>query len=163
MTKKICITVCLVLVGAFAFAQAQPRAVLSKADIDNFVKNYAAIDEVMSSLPSGDTDIKMDDNEDIGASVAKARNAKIPADASAKLARLGLGNNGFEKCIVISFGTTAVFSEEMFKAFAESGLDMNEGGSDFMKNIAAMKAAIHINDYNLIKSRIDDLVAVMQD
>ena len=163
MSKKICITTLLVLLGVFAFAQAQPRAVLSKADIDNFVKNYAAIDEVMSSLPSGDTDIKMDDNEDIVASVAKARSAKIPADVSARLARLGLGNNAYEKCIVISFGTTAVFTEEMFKAFAESGLDMNDGGSDFLKNIVAMKAAIHANDYNLIKSRMDDLLTVIQD
>ena len=163
MTRKICLAVCLVFVGAIAFAQVQPRAVLSNADIDNFVKNYTAISEIMDSLPSADTDIKTNDDEDIRASVAKARGAKIPADVSARLARLGLGNNAYEKCIVISFGMTAAFTEEMVNAMVASGMDTNEGLSDFRKKIEEMKSSLHANDYNLIKSRIDDLVAVMQD
>ena len=163
MTRKICLAVCLVFVGAIAFSQVQPRAVLSNADITNFVKNYAAISEIMDSLPSADTDIKMNDDEDIRASVEKARGAKIPADVSARLARLGLGNNAYEKCIVISFGMTAAFTEEMVNAMVASGMDTDEGLSDFRKRIEEMKAAIHSNDYNLIKSRMDDLLTVIQD
>lgn len=155
----------LVFVSVFAFAQAQPRAVLSKTDIDNFVKHYAAISEAMSSLSSLNMDLEGKNETDIKTAIAKARSMNIPADLSAKLAKFGLGNNAFEKCIVVSFGIMAVFMEEMFAGFmglAGTDQSADDGTAEFKKTIAAMKTSIHANDYNLISSRKEELIALMQ-
>ncbi|MDR3200459.1 MAG: hypothetical protein LBT68_03270 [Spirochaetales bacterium] len=48
MVKKICVLVFL-CAGVSAFSQTQPKQVLAKADVDNFIKNFAAIEEVLDS------------------------------------------------------------------------------------------------------------------
>ena len=164
MLKKIFIAAFLVCIGVFAFAQAQPKAILSKADVDTFVKNYAKINEILDSydaeLSSLDTDFSGMAGKTITDMINKARNFSVSAKLRGDLAKFGLGNNGFEKCMVIIYGMTAIYMEEILKGVG--GGDNSKEVNDMIKNqINPMKAAIHAGDFKLITAQKDALIALL--
>ena len=164
MIKKICIMAVLFSVGAFAFAQAQPKAILSRSDVDNFVKNFDDIQEAMDEHEDELSSLTMDfsgmEGAKITAQIATIRGFAASAGLRAKLARFGLGNNAFEKCMVILYGMSVIYVEQMFGMM----------GGEIDKDMAAMidaqikpiKAAIHASDLSLVSARKDDLLPLLE-
>ena len=170
MIKKICMIAVLVCGGVFAFAQAQPKAVLSKSDIDNFVKNFVEVQETLDAHDDELSSLEMDFSEmegkSITAAIAKVRSFPVSAGLRTSLARFGLGNNGFEKCMVILYGMSVLYLEEMFAGMSGGGqgaLDMGEEMAAMIKGqVAPMKTAIHANDFSLLSSRKGDLLPLFE-
>ena len=164
MIKKISIIAVLFCVGTFAFAQAQPKAILSKSDIDNFVKNYNAIEKVLDAHEDEFSSLEMDfsgmDGKDVTAQIAKIRSFSVSAGLRSKLAAFGLGNNAFEKCMVILYGIGVVYMEEMFASFGKEGGE--EMTAMIKEQINPMKAAIHQGDLTLITSRKADILPILE-
>ena len=165
MIKKICFLLVFICIGSFVFAQAQPRAILAKADIDTFVKNYDAIQEVLDSHTDELSSLEMDfsdmDEKTIIASISKARSFPVSAKLRAALAPFKLGNNAFEKCMVILFGMSVVYLEEMVKEMKNEP-EMKEFVAEFDRQIKPIKAAIHANDLRLINAQKDELLQIFE-
>ena len=162
--KKSCSIVVLFCMGVFAFAQAQPKAVLSKSDIDNFVKNFEAIQETLDSHEEEFSSLEMDfsgmDGRSITAQISKIRSFPASAELRKKLAAFGLGNNAFEKCMVILYGISVVYMEQMF-AVPGGEID-KEMAAMIDEQIKPIKSAIHAGDMSLIFSRKDDLLPILE-
>ena len=165
MKKKV-LVICIVAffcTGTFVFAQAKPKAVLAKADIDIFIKNYAQIQEILGTYSDELSSIEIDSSEAEGKAltdlILKARGFSASAKLRAEFTRLGLGNNGLEKCLVILFGLGATMLEDMV---AEIGGAGSKEADNVIKNqVNPIKAAIHANDYKLIQARKDELFSVL--
>jgi hypothetical protein len=159
--KKIWLAAVLICAGVFAFAQAQPKAILSNADIDNFVINHKAIGEILEAhtLELSKLNLKFEgvEKKDIPAVFAKIRSHKASAKLQNELAKCGLGNNAFEKSVVLSFGTMIAVLD-IFAAMAEE-LGMSEQAKE---QIDPLKAAIHANDLKLITLRQEELLPLVE-
>ena len=164
MVKKICIALVLTGMCVFAFAQAGPKAILSKGDVDSFIKNYEAIQETLEKHSEEFSSLELDfsnmEGKSITDAVKKVRAFPVPAPLRGELAKFGLGNNAFEKCMVIIYSISVVFMEEMFNSMG--GAAGNAEIAAVIKNqVDPIKAAIHSNDMKLITSRKDELLPLM--
>jgi hypothetical protein len=170
MKKKMLIicTIVFFCTGTFVFAQAKPKAVLAKSDIDNFLKNYEKIVQIIDSHDSEFSSIDMDlsdkEGRELTDAILKARNFSVSAKLREELSALGMGNNGFEKCLVIIFGTGIAFLENMIASIKnmDGGADSKELDEIIKNQINPIKAAIHDSDYKLIVSRKDDLMSILE-
>jgi hypothetical protein len=151
--------------GAAAFAQAQPKAVLAKSDIDSFIKNYTeivtTIDAHESEFSSLTTDLETQEGAGLTAALLKIRGVSVPKDLRAALSGFGLGNNGFEKVMVILYGAGCLYMENIL---ADLGAQENaEFSKEILKNqVNPMKAAIHTNDLSLIAARFTELLPLLE-
>jgi len=164
MKKKICFLAVFICLTFFAFAQ--PKAVLSASDIDAFIKNYTEIGSTLEAyedaLSSINVDVSNLEGKAITDAINKARGFAVPAELRTKLASFGLGNNAFEKCVVIIYGMASIFMEEFVAAFEEE-MGINEQSAEVRKQtIDPIKAAIHANDLKLISSRKTELMAIAE-
>ena len=158
MLKKTCmIMILLSLFGIQAYSQAQQKKVLSKSDVDNYVKNYEKIQEIMEEYSEEIESFVDPSEEDSFKSAIKLRNASVSRNLQNELSKLGLGNNGFEKVIVLMFGTSVMFIEQMMPPEAAGDAMQNE----MMAEIKAIKSAINSEDYNLIKTNSENLMELM--
>ena len=161
MKKVVSLSLVLFLCVA-AFAQNPPR-VLAQKDIDAFVANFAAINADIDAL--GDKYDEFFDSGDEDASLEKfyaaIHSTKVPAEVAAIFRKYGLGDNGFEKAMVISVGFSALESEgTLNRQIEESGMD----GAEFREAfdwIASIKTTLHKDDLALVGSNRDALRATM--
>ncbi|MDR1931601.1 MAG: hypothetical protein LBQ57_02145 [Spirochaetales bacterium] len=162
MVKKICGILFCLCIGVSAFAQARPKQVLAKADIDNFIKNFDAIQEVLDAheeeLSSLVKELNLAEGSELTAALAKIRGFSVSAALKSGLAQLGMGNNGFEKVMVILYGIATVILDQMFQAM---GSEEPEVTAMIEEQVRPMKAAIHASDLSLLSSRAQELVPLM--
>jgi hypothetical protein len=167
--KKFFVALTFLALGFLAFAQGTPAKVLSAKDLDAFIANYAALDAALARL--GDRydsylDISVPETASenpaaITESIARLRAAVPPPELSSLMKKYGLGANGVEKYIVISYGFGALyFAKTMNEGFAGKNLTPNLRVyiDENNRTFAAMRAAIHKDDLALIVSRLDALI-----
>jgi hypothetical protein len=154
--------VCL-CVSVIAFAQSQPKQVLAKADIDNFVKNFTAIQELLDAHVDDLTSVTegMDtfEADDMQATFAKIRSFAVPPDLKKGLSGLGMGDNGFEKIMVILYSVGIVMSDQMLQ---EMGVEEQEGAAIIKEQMQSMRDCIHVADMSLIASRSEELMSILE-
>jgi hypothetical protein len=168
MKKKLAATVALLCLAAALFAQAAPKKVLSAKDVDGFIKNYATIEADLEALGDKYADFfasSEDDNEeDIGKIIARTRSLEVPAEIQEVLKKNGLGENGFEKFMVITFGFYALYMESNLdgEAFLSSeDPEMKAIYDEYMTMVNGMKEAVHKDDLSLVESKEAELMAVL--
>jgi hypothetical protein len=164
--KKTFITLFLFCIGAAAFAQ--PKAILAKSDIDGFIKNYKAIvttiDKYESEFSFLSEDLEGKEGDDLTAALLKIRSVPVPEDLRAALSRFGLGNNGFEKVMVILYGTSCLYIENMVSTLStQEAVENAELTKQILENqVNPLKAAIHSNDLSFIAARFTDIFPLLQ-
>lgn len=171
MKKKIFAFAILLVVAVSCFAQTAPKKVLTAADVDNFIKNYRALDTEFEALgdkydeyfSAYETD-SMDESP--AASMAAIRSATIPAEITAILKKYGFGENGFEKIIVIGMGYGALALELAIKeemGSVEMTPEMKPYIDGAYAQVNQLKAGIHKDDLSLISARLDKIAPIMED
>jgi hypothetical protein len=168
MMKKLAAAVALLCVAALVFAQSEPKKVLSAKDVDGFITNYATIEADLDALGdkyaeffNADTSSEEDD---ISKMIANTRALKVPDEIQAILKKDGLGDNGFEKFMVITFGFYAIYMEMNLDAEAflsSEDPEMKAIYDEYMAMVNNMKDAIHKDDLKVIEARKDDLLALL--
>lgn len=161
MKKVVSLSLILFLCAA-AFAQNPPR-VLAQKDVDAFVANFAAINADIDALGDKYDEFFSGGDEDAGIEqfYAAIHSSKVPAEVAAIFKKYGLGDNGFEKAMVISVGFSALESEGTLKQqIEESGMDGAEFEGAFGW-IASIKTTLHKDDLALVNSNRDALRATM--
>ena len=157
--------------------QTPPKAVLSKSDIDIFVKNFVKIQTITEDMGKYDKELaltmnKLDevDGDELKSLLLKIRHYPVPAKLGSELSKLGLGDNAFEKMMVFSFGMAAAFADQMGAVMSSLGSAETEqffaAAPQFKKQMTlskAYKAAIHESDMTLISSRIGEFMPFMDD
>jgi hypothetical protein len=171
--RKAGITIVLCFAGVFAFAQTQPRQILSTKDLDSFMKNFEEITDILDEY---DEDLEEFTNamvglrgEDLTAGLIKLRNSPVPSELQTALVKQGMGSNGFEKIIVILYSlSVAGVENRLEEAAAENSGETDEGDDDYpveafiLEQLASLKKAIHGSDFSLISSRFEDLFPLIQ-
>jgi len=163
--------------------ETPPKSVLSKSDIDIFVKNHNELEKIMNryenDLASVETmfeeafgnAILKGNNAALTEAILKIRNFPVPDGLRSELAKFGLGDNAFEKIQVITYGGG------IFANFGSMSSVMPEYGSEKIEIAISeifmlpgkvtlsdgFRAAIHENDLELIISRIADLTPLIGD
>ncbi len=158
------IAVALLLAVPF-FAQEAPLAVLSQADIDRFLSDFNAIDTEMNALGDKYEDLYQTTPDDpIPVMIAKVRAVEVPAEISEIFTRHGLGTNGFEKVLVLTF---AYSYYEMEKSLAQMAVEY-AGDSELMAyleeyktQVALIKSAIHPSDLEVVEKNREALRAIL--
>lgn len=159
---------------------APPKAVLSKSDIDIFVKNHSELERAMNKYSDilepienvlGEAFGKLmmkGDNNAIKEAILKIRNFPVPDGLRSELSKFGLGDNAFEKIQVITFGGGAFTNAPINSAMPEYGSEEMEMALEedialhgVMMALGDLKAAIHENDIELLSSRIADLLPLL--
>ncbi len=154
-------------------AQTAPKKVLTGKDIDVFVENFDKIESELNAL--GDkyedyfkTEIEPEDGQmpSPGKTIALMRAKEVPAEVKAVFKRHGLGDNGFEKIIVISAGFGALEMESAIRSqeqeYAEFP-DMATYLEAAKSQVAELKASVHKDDLSLLSSRADELRGFFSD
>ena len=181
MMKKIIASVLLFSLAFASFAQTAPKKVLSAKDVDAFIANHAAIESDLEAL--GDKYDKyfnipgMDQEDpqnaaapgsvpDMSAAINALRATKVPAEVQAIMQKHGMGDNGFEKYIVISYGFGALYLEKMLKMQSTAQAqtpEMKPYLDQAQQSVAQMKATVHSSDLALVSARLDDLAATFDE
>ena len=158
MIKKICLLAVLLNFSVvLAFSQAQQKKVLSDNDVKNYIKNYDKIQSVMETY-SDEIESYVDPLEtDSFKGAIKLKNAVVSKEMQNELSQLGLGNNAFEKVIVLMFGTSVILIQQMMPAEAME----DEMEDEMMKEINAIKNAINPDDLKMINKYSEDLMELM--
>lgn len=158
--------------AAQSAGQGAPKKILSAREVGSFIAEKSAIEADLESLGNKYDDFFEDmnpespdeANPDPSAAIAKLRAMKIPAEIQAVMKKHGLGDNGFEKYLVITYGFGALYLERQIDAEL-AGQEITPEMKpyvDQMKLVATqMKAGVHSSDMSLISERYDDLFAVM--
>lgn len=174
MGKRTVIGIFALFMCVSAFAQTEPKKVLSAEDVDAFIVNQVAIQTDLEALgdkyndyfqlPEGDAETAADGN--IADSINRLRSVKIPDEVQEIMRKHGLGDNGFEKYIVISYCFGALYFDQMIN-MRFSGQTLNPEMQAYMDQMKAgveqMKASVHANDLALVSTRLADLAAVLGD
>ena len=167
--------------------QIPPKAVLSKSDIDIFVKNHVEIQKIGRKYSDAQETIEnlfteafakvmaKGDSDALTEAILRIRNFPVPAGLRSELSKLGLGENAFEKLHVILYGG-GMYAQTvpMISAIPEYGSEEMEmaleenitlhGSMMFLGDLEkGLKAAIHENDMALISSRIADILPLLND
>lgn len=166
MKKCIALCVCLTLALCAVSAQA-PKKILSNGDIDAFVKNMPTIDAELSALGDKYNDFfepAMSESASPSENMATIRAINPPDEIKDILKKNGLGNNGFEKIIVITAAFGVVEMEEAFAGQNEQMQDNPEMQSymdEAMKQLDELKASVHKDDFALVTKRRADIAGVL--
>ena len=166
MLKKISTILLFCLISSLAFAQTAPKQVLSEKDINGFIKNYeqimVAFDELGDKYDSLFADI---DTSDGFNAMIKMRSIAVPAEIQDILKKNGLGDNGFEKAMVIIQGVGIIMMEEDFDSLnAEAVKDpkIAEYVKEAREDIKVLKDSIHTKDLALITNKKEELFKLLQ-
>jgi hypothetical protein len=167
MKRTLAIIAAICFVAVSLAAQTAPKKVLTGKDIDAFVANFDKIEEELEAL--GDkyddyfkTGVEPEDSQmpSPGKTIALMRAKEVPAEVKSVFKRHGLGDNGFEKMIVISAGFGALEMESAIKSqeqeYAEFP-DMATYLEAAKSQVAELKSSIHKDDLSLVSSRADEL------
>lgn len=177
MKKVVLLCLAFATIGVTAVAQsagqAAPKKILTAKEVGSYIANKKAIEADLEAL--GDKyseyfeDIEVESpeasNVDPAVAFADMRAMKIPAEIQAVMKKNGLGDNGYEKFLVITYGFGALYFERQIDAqlAGQTASPEMKPFIDQMKLAAAqMKAGVHSSDLALISARYDDLVAVME-
>jgi len=166
MLKKFCTILLLCLISALAFAQTAQKQVLSEKDINGFITNYEHIMDAIDNL--GDKyDYLFEGIDPNGGfeSLIKMRSIKVPSEVQDILKKNGLGENGFEKVMVIIMGTGVILMEEDLESLtAEAGSDpkIAEYLNQARGGIKTLKDSINSKDLALITSKKNELFATLK-
>ena len=161
----------LLLIAATAFAQQAPKKVLSQADINAFNQHIEAINRDLESVESP-IDIMeinpmaMDEGNDLTAYITNMRNTPASPAVQAIFRKYGLGDNGFEKYLVILFSVSAEATKREMAEVRDLYAVMPEGASfiaSIDSMITQMEAALHRDDRALVLSQIDSLISLIDD
>lgn len=170
MKKFLSFAVFVLVLCSLSVAQTTaPKKVLTAKDIDIFVAKYPAIEADFEALGDKyddllDTDIGDPSLGSFGAAIAQARATKVPAEIAAILKKHGLGENGFEKIMVISFGFVSLEMENVVKEQVNApGMtsEMKSYMDGALMQVNEMKASIHKDDLALIASKRAGIAEVL--
>ena len=155
----------LLLATASLSAQTPPKKVLSAKDIDSFAANFEALNADLDAVGGKYDDIfGSDGNESPSQILAKLRATKIPAEIQDILRKHGLGENGFEKLMIITIGFSALEMETYLNdqrvQYGDSP-DAQPYIDQGMAQVKELKAAISKDDLNLLASKRDLLYPLM--
>jgi len=161
--KKITTILLLCFISSFAFAQAAPRQILSEQDINNFINNYDRIMDAIDEL--GDKYdylfAELQEAEGFDA-IIKLRSIVVPPEVQAILRSHGLGENGFEKAMVIIQGIGLLYMEDAINSMAGN---TEPGVAEYIKEIRdgikPLKDSISNNDIALINRRKAELFRLL--
>jgi hypothetical protein len=151
--------------GSAAAVQNVPK-VLSSTDIDAFIANFNKIDIELSAL--GDKyDELFSGPEDSSPAVLSAaiHSSEVPPEVQSVFRKYGLGNNGFEKVMVITLGFTLLEMDDMLALQAKDGqsADVKASIDAALDQIKGMKSAIHSSDLALVDARREQLRPALTD
>jgi hypothetical protein len=173
MQKKIVFVLELVFLCCAVFAEGTPKKVLSARDVDAFIANNEAITADLDRL--GD---KYNDYFDVAAlegsaadpaevrmAIANLRATKVPGEVQSVFKKNGMGDNGFEKYIVIVYGYGSLYFDKMLREQL-AGKPVTPEMRPYVDQAAAsvdiMKASVHKDDLSLLSSRLNDLIAILE-
>lgn len=170
MAMKFRSLVVLLLLGAMLFGQTAPKKVLAAGDVDSFITNFSAMSAEFDALGNSYEDLippgaAEEDGISYSSLIAQVRATAVPSEVKAILKKYGLGENGFEKIMVITLGCTAL---EMDRIVTLQSSDPSvpqemKGYFDGAKSqIAEMKSAIHPDDLALIKSKLATIIELLE-
>ncbi len=148
-----------------------PKKVLTAKDVDIFVAKYPAIEADFEALGDKYDDLLETDMSDpstgsFGTAIAQVRATKVPAEIAAILKKHGLGENGFEKIMVISFGFVSLEMENAVKEQVNApGMtpEMKSYMDGALMQVEEMKSSIHKDDLALIASKRAGIAEVLGD
>ena len=170
MFKKISIIIMLCLISSLTFAQTAPKQVLSEKDINNFITNYKKIMDAFDILDDKYSHLfdSIDENSGFEGMI-KMRSIKVPAEIQDIFRKNGLGDNGFEKVLIIIQGTMVVVMEDDIKSLSEK-LEANKEWAETMAEsikqsreaVKTLKNSINNRDLALINSKKDKLIEILK-
>lgn len=158
---------------SFTIAQNAPKQVLNEKDVDAFIVNYHELQAELNTLNEKydyifDTFGNEEDDEidDSVTNLRELQSIKIPEEIQTIFIKHGLGSNGFEKMIVISYAYQAIEMKEQIALLQIQFKDNSEMQSylDILnEENTSLSASLHKNDMTLIKARLEDLRNVFFD
>ena len=166
MLKKLSTIILFCLISALAFAQTAPKQILSERDINNFIANYEKITEAIDTLGDKYDHIfaELEDADSEFDMLIKMRSIKMPPEIQNILKANGLGDNGFEKAMVIIQGIMVIFMEDEFASLAaESGADpeVAEYLQYVRDSIKPLKDSINSRDLALLNNKKAELLELL--
>ena len=166
MLKKLSAILLFSLISSLAFAQTAPKQVLSEKDVNGFITNYEqimlAFDEIGDKY---DYIFEGIDANDGFSAMIKMRSIAVPAEIQDILKKNGLGDNGFEKAMVIIQGVGVILMEEDFESLdAETAADpkIKEYIKQARADMKVLKDSIHSKDFALLTKKKDELLQLLQ-
>jgi len=168
MPKKGFFAILFLLICAFSFAQGLPKKTLVAADIDTFLGNYAGIQTALGGLGNKydsffDPDGSSADQAkaDPSAAFTRLRDATAPDEVQAIFRNHGLGDNGFAKYLVISFGVSVLYMEKML-AMPDPANTASPEAKAYYDQVTVlvknMRSAVNADDISLLATRQDELI-----
>lgn len=169
MLKKLSTIILFCLIGALAFAQPAapaPKQLLSEKEINSFITNYKQIMAAFDTLGNKYDHLFKDIDEKGGfESLLKMRKIAAPAEIQDVFKKNGLGNNGFEKAMVIIQGTMVILMEDDINSIeAEAGKDPKIAASikEAKDEIKPLKDSINSKDLALLSNKKDELFKLLK-
>lgn len=154
-----------------ALAQTAPEKILSPADVSAYAANFTAIQDELDALGDKydeyfpDAFDSEEDETDLTASIRRLRSVAPPAEIKAIMKKHGLGGQGFEKFVVISYciGISAMETAyDMYASQYAGNAQMSAYLEEAKKNVEAMKSAVHPADLKLVASRQEELAPLLE-
>lgn len=147
------------------FAQAAPKKVLSSKDVESFATNFEALNGDLDALGDKyDNLFATDENASPSEILTKLRSTKVPQEIQAILKKNGLGENGFEKLMIITIGFSALEMETYLneqQAQYGSSPEIQPYIDQGMTQVNELKAAIHKDDLALLAAKHDLLYPLL--
>lgn len=166
MHKRIVFLLCALLaVSTLAVAQTQVTKILSASDITAMINHGEAIADELDAveLPldwTAASIMDLEEGDDLVTYVNNLRKTPVSAEVRAIFRKYGLGDNGFEKYIVMTIAiSTEVTRAELEEVKALYAM-MPEGESftiDLDKMLVRMEETVHPADLQLVRSRLGEL------
>lgn len=170
MSKKWLPAILFLLACSLSFAQEKPNNILVASDIDAFVGNYAGIQTDLDGLgnkydsffdPDGTAAAQA--SADPSSSFIRLRDGTPPDEVQAIFRNHGLGDNGFAKYLVISFGVSVLYMEKVL-ASQDPSFSATPEAQAYFEQVTAMvknmRATVHPDDLALLSARQDELIGI---
>lgn len=150
---------------AALFAQSAPKKVLSTKDVEAFAANFETLNGDLDALGDKyESVFATDENASPAEILAKLRATKVPSEIQDILKKNGLGENGFEKLMVITIGFSALEMESYLndqQAQYGSSSEFQPYIDKGMTQVKDLKAAIHADDLALLTAKRDLLYPLL--
>ena len=150
---------------AALFAQSAPKKVLSTKDVEVFAANFETLNGDLDALGDKyESVFATDENASPAEILAKLRATKVPSEIQDILKKNGLGENGFEKLMVITIGFSALEMESYLndqQAQYGSSSEFQPYIDKGMTQVKDLKAAIHADDLALLTAKRDLLYPLL--
>lgn len=155
----------LLAVSTLAVAQTQVTKILSASDITAMINHGDAIADELDAVEvpvdwTAAAFMNMEEGDDLVTYMNNLRKTPVSAEVRAIFRKYGLGDNGFEKYIVMTIAiSTEVTRAELEEVKALYAM-MPEGESftiDLDKMLVRMEETVHPADLQLVRSRLGEL------